>query len=92
MPMTRAHVYVWGKVQGVFFRASTRDNALAFGVTGWVKNCSDGSVEAVFEGKKDSVDKAVNWCRKGPSGAFVMQIEVCWEVYSGEFDEFTVVY
>lgn len=92
MPMTRAHVYVRGKVQGVFFRASTRDNALAFGVTGWVKNCSDGSVEAVFEGKKDIVDKVVNWCRKGPTGAFVTQIEVCWEVYSGEFDEFSVVY
>ncbi len=92
MSMVRAHVYVWGKVQGVCFRASTRDNALAFGVTGWVKNCSDGSVEAVFEGKKEIVDKIVNWCKKGPAGAFVQHIEVSWNDYSGEFDGFSVVY
>lgn len=90
--MTRARVYVRGRVQGVFFRASTRDNALALGVTGWVKNCPDGSVEAVFEGKKDIVDKMISWCRKGPAGAFVEQIKVCWEDYTGDFDEFLVVY
>lgn len=90
--MTRAHVYVHGRVQGVFFRASTRDKAQAFGIKGWVKNCLDGSVEAVFEGKKDAVDKMVNWCRKGPSGAFVDHIDVRWEEYSGEFSEFSVVY
>lgn len=90
--MTRAHVYVQGKVQGVFFRASTRDKAVDLGVTGWVKNRSDGSVEAVFEGTKELVDKILTWCRKGPSGAFVQQIEVCWEDYTGNFDEFMVVY
>ena len=92
MPMTRAHVYVHGRVQGVFFRASARDNARLFDIKGWVKNCFDGSVEAVFEGKKDAVDNMVNWCRKGPSGALVEYIDVCWEEYSGEFDEFSVVY
>lgn len=92
MPMARAHVYVHGRVQGVFFRASTRDMARAFGVKGWVKNCLDGSVEAVFEGKKDAVDKMVNWCRKGPAGAFVKDVDVSWEAYAGEFDEFSVVY
>ncbi|KKO21005.1 MAG: acylphosphatase [Candidatus Brocadia sp.] len=92
MPMTRAHVYVRGRVQGVFFRASTKDRALTLGVTGWVKNCLDGSVEAVFEGKKDLVDKIVNWCRKGPSGARVEQIDVSWEDFTGEFDAFSVVY
>ena len=70
MPMTRAHVYVHGRVQGVFFRASARDNARLFDIKGWVKNCFDGSVEAVFEGKKDAVDNMVNWCRKGPSKQF----------------------
>ncbi len=90
--MTRAHVYVRGRVQGVFFRASTKDRALTLGVTGWVKNCLDGSVEAVFEGKKDLVDKIVNWCRKGPSGARVEQIDVSWEDFTGEFDAFSVVY
>ncbi|GAN31735.1 MAG: acylphosphatase [Candidatus Brocadia sinica] len=92
MPMTRAHVYVHGRVQGVFFRASTRDMARVFGVKGWVKNCVDGGVEAVFEGKKDAVDKMVTWCRKGPVVAFVENIDVCWEEYSDEFDEFSVVY
>jgi len=65
MPTTRAHVYVHGRVQGVFFRATTRDKAIALGVKGWVKNCLDGSVEAVFEGEKDIVEKIVNWCKKG---------------------------
>ncbi|MDN3515023.1 MAG: acylphosphatase [Candidatus Brocadia sp.] len=92
MPATRAHVYVHGRVQSVFFRASTRDTARNFDVKGWVKNCSDGSVEAVFEGKRDAVEKMVTWCRKGPDGAFVKHIDVCWEEYSGEFDEFSVVY
>ena len=64
MPATRAHVYVHGRVQGVFFRATTRDKAIALGVKGWVKNCLDGSVEAVFEGEKDIVEKIVNWCKK----------------------------
>ncbi len=90
--MTRAHVYVRGRVQGVFFRASLRDKARVVGVKGWVKNCWDGSVEAVFEGKKDAVDKIVNWCRKGPAGAYVEQIDVCWEDFTGEFGEFSVVY
>ena len=90
--MSRAHVYVYGRVQGVFFRASTRDKAHMLRVKGWVKNCMDGGVEAVFEGEKDAVDKIVNWCRKGPLGAFVKNIDVCWEEYSGEFDEFSIVY
>ena len=92
MSMSRVHVYVSGRVQGVFFRASTRDMARSYGVKGWVKNCIDGGVEAVFEGKKETVDKIVNWCRKGPPGAFVKNIDVCWEEYLGEFDEFSVVY
>lgn len=92
MPMARAHIYVHGKVQGVFFRSSAKGRARALGVKGWVKNCLDGGVEAVFEGKKDAVDKMVNWCRKGPTGAFVNRIDVRWEEYTGEFDEFSVVY
>lgn len=92
MPTARAHVYIHGRVQGVFFRATTRDKARSAGVKGWVKNCLDGSVEAVFEGEKEAVDTMVNWCRKGPAGAFVEHIDVCWEEYSGEFDEFSVVY
>ena len=92
MPTTRAHVYVHGRVQGVFFRATTRDKARSLGVKGWVKNCQDGSVEAVFEGEKDTVEKVVDWCKKGPEGAFVNHIDIRWEKYSGEFDEFSIMY
>ncbi len=92
MPTSRAHVYVQGKVQGVFFRASTRDKARCLGVHGWVKNCDDGSVEAVFEGESAAVDKMVAWCRKGPGGAFVKHVDVCWEECLGEFDGFSVQY
>lgn len=92
MPATRAHVYVHGRVQGVFFRATTRDKARSLGVKGWVKNCLDGGVEAVFEGEKDTVEKIVNWCKKGPEGAFVNHIDAHWEKCSGEFDEFSIIY
>lgn len=92
MPMARAHVYIQGRVQGVFFRATTRDKALALDVKGWVKNCPDGSVEAVFEGKKETVEKLVNWCRKGPEGAFVNHIDVHWENCLSEFNKFSVIY
>lgn len=92
MPILRAHVYVYGRVQGVFFRASTRDEAKALGIKGWVKNRHNGSVEAVFEGEKDTVDKIVNWCKKGPAGAYVERVDVSWDKYLGEFDEFTIAY
>lgn len=90
--MLRVHVYVYGRVQGVFFRASTRDEAKALGIKGWVKNRHNGSVEAVFEGEKDTVDKIVNWCKKGPAGAYVERVDVSWDKYLGEFDEFTIAY
>ena len=89
---TRAHVYVHGRVQGVFFRATTREKAIALGVNGWVRNCLDGSVESVFEGDQAAVEQAVNWCKKGPEGAFVSHIDVRWEKCSGEFGEFSIIY
>ena len=92
MSKSKAHVYIHGRVQGVFFRASTRDKAKALGIKGWVKNCQDGSVEAVFEGEKEAVNTMVNWCKKGPAGALVKRVEVCVEDHSGEFDEFLIVY
>lgn len=92
MLMSRVHVYINGKVQGVFFRASTREKAHALGIKGWVRNCLDGSVEAVFEGEKEAVNNVVNWCRKGPAGAFIEKIDVCREKYLGEFDDFSIVF
>lgn len=72
---TRAHVFVSGTVQGVFYRASTRDAAREADVDGWVKNRDDGRVEAVFEGDEDAVDEMVEWCHTGSSAAEVEDIE-----------------
>jgi acylphosphatase len=74
--VVRRRVVVRGEVQGVFFRDSTRSEAQARGVGGWVRNCSDGSVEAVFEGASDAVEGLVEWCRSGPSRASVSDVEV----------------
>ncbi|MBI2560008.1 MAG: acylphosphatase [Planctomycetes bacterium] len=92
MSIVRAHVYVEGMVQGVFFRAGTVDKARSLNIVGWVRNCPDGSVEAVFEGKKDVVEKIVNWCRVGPSGAIVRNVDVNWEEPTGEFKTFSIKY
>ena len=72
----RAHVFVSGRVQGVFFRATTRDTAREHGVDGWVKNLADGRVEAVFEGPEDAVEAMVEFCHEGSSQARVEDVEV----------------
>jgi acylphosphatase len=75
----RRRVRVRGRVQGVFFRASTRQHARALGVDGWVRNRPDGSLEAVFEGAPDAVEAALAFCRSGPPGARVLDVEVTAE-------------
>ncbi len=92
MVKARAHVYVSGRVQGVFFRYETKERADELGVTGWVKNLPDGRVEAIFEGEKDKVEKMVNFCRVGPPGAKVTKVEVSWGDYKGEFQSFSIIY
>lgn len=72
----RCRVVVFGRVQGVFFRSSTVDEAAIRGVAGWVRNRSDGAVEAVFEGEPQAVAECVAFCRAGPPGARVDRIEV----------------
>ncbi|NUE02566.1 acylphosphatase [Halorubraceae archaeon YAN] len=74
-----AHVYVSGKVQGVFYRANTRDTARSEAVAGWVKNLDDGRVEAVFEGDKDAVETLVEWCHTGSSQADVAAVEATYK-------------
>jgi acylphosphatase len=86
----RAHVFVKGRVQGVFFRVETRHEAMKRNVVGWVKNTFDGKVEAVFEGQKEDVEKLVEFCRRGPSGARVTDVDVQWQEYSGEFKDFKI--
>ena len=82
MANIRSHVFVEGRVQGVFFRAETREAAKSFGVTGWVRNLYDGRVEAVFEGGEEEVERAVDWCHKGPPHATVTHVEVSREPYT----------
>ena len=88
--MTRARVRVHGRVQGVFFRVETRDRARSLGLTGWVRNCADGSVEAVFQGERERVQSMVDWCGRGPAGASVESADVTWEEPTTE-DGFRVV-
>jgi acylphosphatase len=87
---SRAHVLVSGRVQGVFFRARTMNRAVNLGVNGWVMNLSDGRVEAVFEGEDEAVKALVDFCRHGPSGAVVTNVEVKWEPFTGEFKAFGI--
>lgn len=87
----RTHIYVSGKVQGVFFRSSTRDKAKELALTGWVRNLDDGRVEAVFEGEKENVDKMVEWAWKGPEYARVEKVENTPEEYTGEFGGFVIL-
>jgi len=88
----RAHVFVSGRVQGVFFRSETHYEAKRRNVAGWVRNTSDGRVEAVFEGEKGDVEKMIDFCRRGPSGARVTKVDVRWEDYTGEFRDFRIRY
>ena len=83
---------IQGRVQGVYCRAATRRTARQLGLTGWVRNCPDGSVEALAEGEKIPLERLVNWCRSGPSGAFVTDIKVEWQETNGEFVDFVVSY
>ena len=75
----RAHVLISGRVQGVNFRAHTRDEAKRAGLEGWVKNLADGRVEAVFEGTRAGVQRLVTWCYSGPPAAEIEHVEVEWE-------------
>jgi len=82
--MVRRRVVVSGRVQGVFFRDSCRNEAVAAGLSGWVRNKADGTVEAVLEGDEAAVDKIVGWMRSGPSHADVDDVSVVAEDPEGQ--------
>jgi acylphosphatase len=86
----RAHVYVSGQVQGVFFRDSTREKAQQLGLNGWVRNLPDGRVEALFEGPSERVREMVRWCEQGPSQAEVKNVETEFEASEGDLASFEV--
>ena len=91
-PAARAHILVSGRVQGVWFRDSTRERAQSLGVRGWVRNLSDGRVEAVAEGTWEQVDALVDYCRVGPRYARVDELELAWQDPTGDFGAFDVRY
>jgi acylphosphatase len=80
----RVHVSITGSVQGVFFRATCARRASDLQLAGWVRNASDGSVEAVFEGSVDAVEAMLAWCSVGPAGAHVEDVRVTEESPAGE--------
>jgi acylphosphatase len=86
----RVALTVRGRVQGVYFRASAAREAQNLGITGWVRNCCDGSVEAVAEGDRSNVEKLIAWCRRGPQGARVESVEVKWLAFEREFQDFRI--
>ena len=90
MGKERVNVIIHGRVQGVFYRASAREKAIELGLTGWVKNRVDKKVEVVAEGDKKQLDNLIEWCRVGPPDAYVTEVEVKWEPYTGEFRDFSV--
>jgi len=92
MKKVRVHLIIEGRVQGVWFRESTRRKALSLGVYGWVRNLPDGTVEVVAEGDEDRVEELVKWCHKGPPAAEVINVIKKEEEYLGEFNDFDVVY
>jgi acylphosphatase len=84
----RVHLKIAGRVQGVYFRASTVEQARRLGVTGWVMNCPDNSVELVAEGEREELEKLISWCRSGPPGAQVREVRAEWEASRAEFQTF----
>lgn len=88
----RAHLLISGRVQGVFYRANTRDEARRLGLVGWVKNLPDGRVEAVVEGEEEKIKQLIDWCHQGPPGAIVRGVEVHWGDYGDEFTDFQIRY
>lgn len=92
MSSKRVHIRVTGRVQGVFYRANTRETAERLGLSGWVRNMPDGSVEIVAEGDVKQLKALVDWCHRGPPGAKATGVKVDYEYFTGEFETFEIRY
>ena len=92
MSNQRIRIFVTGKVQGVFFRQSLKVMAKKNDVSGWVKNLTDGRVEAVLEGNEEQIGRLLEWAHRGPANARVEDVEICNEKFSNEFSKFDVLY
>ena len=90
MALKQVQLVVRGRVQGVFFRASTQREAKRLGLAGWVKNRTDGSVELCAEGEEEALKELIAWAHKGPTAARVEKVDVRWRGYVGDFSEFRI--
>ena len=88
--MYQAHLIISGRVQGVFYRASCKEEAELYGLKGWVKNLPTGEVEVLAQGEKEKIEKLIEWCKKGPPHADVINVDVMWENVSKIFPRFEV--
>ena len=91
MGLKQVHLSVRGRVQGVYFRASTQREAKRLGLTGWVKNRADGGVEILAEGEEDALKELIAWANRGPSAARVERVDVRWRSFVGDFSDFRIV-
>ncbi|MBK9261157.1 MAG: acylphosphatase [Polyangiaceae bacterium] len=91
MGQKQVHLLVRGRVQGVYFRASTEREARRLGLVGWVKNCPDGSVEIAAEGSEEALKDLVAWAHRGPSAARVEHVGVEWRGFVGDFVDFRII-
>jgi acylphosphatase len=91
MAIKCVQIMVRGRVTGVFFRAATQREAKRLGITGWVRNRNDASIEILAEGEETSIKELVSWAHHGPTAARVEDVDVRYRSYSGEFSDFRIV-
>ncbi len=91
MSLKQVHLFVRGRVQGVFFRAAAQREARRLGLTGWVKNRADAAVELLVEGEEEAIKELVGWAYKGPGAARVDAVDVRWRSFTGEYSDFRIM-
>jgi len=91
MGLKQVQLFVRGRVQGVFFRASAQREAKRLGLTGWVRNRPDGGVELLAEGEEEQIKDLIGWASRGPSAARVERVDTRWRGFSGDFSDFRIV-
>ncbi|MBU2637382.1 MAG: acylphosphatase [Nanoarchaeota archaeon] len=88
--MKRVRIFIWGDVQGKYFRAAIQEKAVMMDITGYVRNKDDGSVMAVLEGDEADIDDVIDFCKEGPRGAAVDDVDVVDENYEGDYEDFEI--
>jgi acylphosphatase len=90
MSLKQVHLFIRGRVQGVFFRASVQREARRLGLSGWVKNRADGAVEVLAEGEEEEIKELIGWAHRGPGPARVENVDVRWRSYTGQHPDFRI--